>query len=302
MSVYNVKIFHYTEGSQIRLYKTPIIKDDTDTSVSGNISDCGSEVGDGRGLCDDIVDYFKMYFDSDGNRLFPDCTNEDKFKHSLRSSVNRTKQTIYNIARSNRWELFLTLTFDTRPDPDSGRYKLVTDRSDYQMIMKKVSKWLNHLREIYPDLKYILVPELHADKKNYHLHGLLAGVPLTEEEFRDSGKMKQGSKIYNWKRWEKSFGWCTVSVIKDMAKTQNYIAKYITKDLEQKLKHQHRYLASNNCERTHTTELNLTPEQIETLLGIVGDDITYMKTQSDQTFNTVSYIEVSRNDLVDMFG
>ena len=67
---------------------------------------------------------------------------EEQKKHSVTSSMNRTKNKIYEIARANRWQWFLTLTFSSEE----------VDRYDYSACTKVLSKWLNNIRRLAPDM------------------------------------------------------------------------------------------------------------------------------------------------------
>lgn len=62
------------------------------------------------------------------------------------------------------------------------------------------------------DIKYLLVPELHSDMKNWHFHGLITGIPAAElVQFQlgmkmgkhISEKVSNGDLVYNWTRYEK---------------------------------------------------------------------------------------------------
>ena len=69
-------------------------------------------------------------------------------------SLNRTVNQIYTISRANKWEYFITLTIDPK--------KL--DNTDFNLVSEKLNIWTNNLKKRYaPDLKYIIVPELHTD-------------------------------------------------------------------------------------------------------------------------------------------
>ena len=83
-------------------------------------------------------------------------TDEER-KHCIAVSLKRTKNTIYNIARSHEWKWFVTFTFNREK----------TDASDFDGVMKKMSVNLRNTKQRKcPNLKYIVVPELHADKTN----------------------------------------------------------------------------------------------------------------------------------------
>ena len=62
-------------------------------------------------------------------------TKEQK-EHSDIVSVNRSKNNMFRIARSNKWDYFITLTFDQKN----------IDSSDYNLISKLMTKYLEKLR------------------------------------------------------------------------------------------------------------------------------------------------------------
>ena len=104
--------------------------------------------------------------------------------HSQRVSVTRSKNKIHDLARSETWEYFITLTYDSSK----------TDRYDYSACLKKCQKWLNNQRSRYAhDLAYIFVPEKHKDGA-YHFHGLIANVG--NMKLVDSGRVAIGKKSY----------------------------------------------------------------------------------------------------------
>lgn len=77
---YNVKVIEYLDSVQVRTYRRPVtVKNKTIVSTP--------------------------------KKEFTDRTQK-QVKHSEITSVNRTVNQIYSIARSNRWEYFVTLTID----------------------------------------------------------------------------------------------------------------------------------------------------------------------------------------------
>ena len=105
--------------------------------------------------------------------------------HSQRVSVTRSKNKIHDLARSETWEYFITLTYDSSK----------TDRYDYNECLKKCRQWLNNQHKRYAqDLAYIFVPEKHKDGA-YHFHGLIANVG--NMKFVDSGKVAIGKNAVN---------------------------------------------------------------------------------------------------------
>lgn len=163
----------------------------------------------------------------------------------------------------------------------------VTKRVDHN-----TGKYMNNLRERHcPDLKYVLVPELHKDGEHYHLHGVVGnshGLQL-----RVSGKTdKRGRIIYNIPSWE--YGWNTATEVENTGKVSNYISKYITKDTEHLLHGKRRYWASHNCTlREEVCEEMLVDNHIDMIQFLSkNDSIKHMKsTYVPQTGNNIYYIE-----------
>lgn len=220
--LYNIRKFHYVDGMQVRLYRRSVM------------------IGSKK-----LLDIFDYDLEDAGNTETPDTEEENlpgihdgqDRERSLYVSMNRSKQMIYGIARSNEWNFFLTLTFDRN----------LVDSSDYALVVKKAQKWLDNIRQrISPQIKYLIVPELHADGKHWHLHGLLANCP--ELTLTDSGhRSKSGLPIYNLQNWR--YGFSTITRVTHNHKVSAYISKYITKELASSTKGRQRYWASNNCIR-----------------------------------------------------
>lgn len=203
---------------------------------------------------------------------------EEEENHCRKVSLSATKNRIYNIARSNTWEWFITLTFD----------RTITDSSDYDTVVRRLQIFLNHLQQRQcPDMKYLIVPELHKDNEHYHFHGLLSSCDGLR--FRYSGHdTKKGDPIYNILNW--SWGFTTATRITDTRRASSYITKYIMKESEQFLKEKNRYYCSRNIERTKA-EFFLVDE--EEFLQMYGADITYCKSVTiKEAHQRVNYYEL----------
>ncbi len=238
---YDCKILEYGNGSaEIRFYAEPIRKRLKSKPLHTD--------------ADKTIDYLESFFGKGVKLVSPERDRETKEQKEARenlnslNSVNRTKRTIYDLARSCEWEYFITLTFDGSK----------IDRTDFKLCMKKVRVWLQNQRRDYaPDLKFLIVPELHKDNISWHCHGLLADVGSMS--FYDSGKVAVGKKAYDKKGLYKDFptiynlsgwkwGFSTAIKIHDNYghKTEQYITKYITKQSCIQTKGCHRYYASKN--------------------------------------------------------
>lgn len=226
---YNARLINYPTGQHVTLYENCIVKKEKPENLS------------------------RAY--KNDNRT------EKDIEHCIAVSMSRTKNNIYNIARSHEWKWFVTFTF-ARDNFNA---------SDFDNVVKKMRKNMNHTKERYcPNLKYLIVPELHKDKTNYHFHGLLAN--CDELEFVFSGKFdKHGRPVFNIPRW--SWGWSTATLVGDTSKASGYICKYVTKETERYLFGKRRYFS--NAKKTEGEKLVVIDAQ--EFIQMYAEDITYMK-------------------------
>lgn len=166
---------------------------------------------------------------------------ENQSPNSERKKVDNMKrayQKVYDIARSNPFTHFITLTFD----PDK------VDSFDYSVAVDKLESFTKLLRR--HGCTYVLVPELHKSGR-YHFHGLItlgeirlqqAVNPYTDALMYDG----EGRPIYNLPQYD--LGFSTATEITDSARTASYIAKYLTKEI-QVPKGKKCYWASRSCAR-----------------------------------------------------
>lgn len=186
-----------------------------------------NEINEDKKLCNLSDEQYKTFLEQ---------KEERKIKYRVGNDV-RAKKKIFDYSRANRWEWFLTFTFSQEK----------VNRSDYDECKKKLTKWLNHMSQRYCDgkLKYLCVPELHRDGRNWHFHGLLS--ECGNIKFENSGHIdKKGRIIYNLPQFK--FGFTTATAVTDTDKVSFYITKYITKSACIKLQRRQRYLASKNLE------------------------------------------------------
>ena len=236
--VYNCRKYNYPAGSHVSIYTKSITRNEKDIDNSGKPKN----------------ENFNRAYQNE-NR-----TSEAE-EHCKNVSLSATKNRIYNIARSNTWEWFITLTFERNN----------TDASDYDMITYRLHIFLNNLQKRKcPDMKYLIVPELHDDKENYHFHGLLSGVGNLRFCFSGLFDKKNGLPIFNILDW--NYGFTTATQVQDSSRASSYITKYITKDTDLKLKNKKRYLCSRNIDRAEPEFYLLDEEQF---LADNAQDIIY---------------------------
>ena len=268
---YNVKIIDYLDSTQVRIYGRPVKLEDkikiTESLQKANVKQTKQEKS---------------------QRTY------EQVQHSIRTSVNRTVNQIYALSRSNRWDYFITLTIDPK--------KL--DSTDFNLISEKLNIWTNNLKKRYcPDLKYIIVPELHKDKTKWHFHGLFANVsnlPLVfsgkvcvGKYIYDYVKKPYATKIFNLPLWK--YGYSTATKVRDTARASSYITKYITKDLSRILQNQHRFLASQNVSRPVEHVFNIDYEQLQDIMLKHFEHLDYMtNVQVPSALQEITYMEFNK--------
>ena len=222
------------------------------------------------------------YIDFDGfkvNSETGEVRSNKSIEHSLKSSLSRTVNTIYEIAFSNEWDWFLTFTFN----PDN------VNRYDYDECYKKLSKFLNNFKNRYCiDMKYLIVPEIHKDAA-FHFHGLFSNVD--DFYFTDSGHKSFGQIVYNFDSYK--LGFSTATKVQDTKKVSSYITKYITKDLIKSSNGKHRYLCSKNVNRALIENSYISPEEFVNLKIELLQQASYTKEISiEKAHQQITYIHI----------
>lgn len=272
MGIYNIRVYEYVDSVQLRVYSRPFIttEDVPETPLAVSYDDLQEE------------EVHTSELSKESEKVHTSELLEKQKERSAQSSMNRTIQKIYEVSRANKWEYFLTLTID--------RKKI--DSSNYDLLCNKVSKWINNIRTRYaPDLKYIIVPELHKDGIHYHFHGLLSNIGNLK--LVDSGVKKGGQTIYNLANWK--YGFSTVTKVQDSGKVSSYITKYITKELCAVSKNKRRYWVSKNCDRAKLSVFNLPVEDITEFIDRNGHLIQHASTVViEQAGLSINYIDLSK--------
>jgi len=273
--LYNVSIKTFNDGKQIlKIFSYPI------TSVRGTDIEINDKL------------IYEKYYSYDGEQIDIEkhmknekekiIEKEERKRKSEKSSMSRTKQILYDYAYANKWDYFFTMTFD----------KKKVDRENYDDLTKKLKNFIDYYRKQNPNMKYLLVPELHEDKKAFHFHGLFAN--LDKSRLIDSGKKdKQGRTIYNIGSY--NLGWTTVTEVTDSKAVSNYITKYITKEIIQVTKGKKRYWASKNLETPALKKIMMTSKEKEILIKNIEKKITYQKTielKNDTYNNNIDIIHL----------
>lgn len=155
--------------------------------------------------------------------------SKQEFNHyddKLAASLSRSRKLILEKALCNPWDWFCTFTLDPK------KY----DREDLPKFQKDFSQFIRDERKRGHDLAYILVPELHADLKTWHIHGLLRGDPglVSFKDWRKSGHKVTTRLVkddfYTWPRYHAKFGFCSLGRIRSHVRSAFYVSKYLSKD------------------------------------------------------------------------
>lgn len=178
----------------------------------------------------------KTYPDGTKQYMYSERMNEKGYKvenrektgqeveRGERQNMTRAVQKVYDLARSNVFDWFITMTFDSEK-VDRYNYNACADA--IKGFTKKLCKDGN---------QWIIVPEQHKDGA-FHFHGLISGaLDLT---YHADG-------VYNLNNY--GYGFTTATRIRDRARVSTYISKYLTKKITVP-KGRKRYWASRSLQR-----------------------------------------------------
>lgn len=142
-----------------------------------------------------------------------DVVDVDKSVENRDRAMRRARARVRDIALSNRFRWFVTLTLDGSK----------VDRYDMKEITRKLNNWCTN-RVQQNGLIYVLVPERHKDGA-IHFHGFMAGdLPAVDSGHKD----KAGRTIYNLPSWTLGFT-TAVEITGDYHAAVGYCCKYIGK-------------------------------------------------------------------------
>lgn len=180
----------------------------------------------------DEKDFLEVQRVSESDLQSSDCDSETDFKNNQIRSTRRTKQTIYEIARSNNWDYFATFTF-------------AKDRFDYDKCKKQLRKFFNNFKEqkMNKQFEYLCVPELHEDGA-IHFHALLQGNLKPYLALKMGEKCKYVLKPYN-------LGISEIEPVRNRYRVSNYITKYVTKGLLVQIANKRRFFYSAGLKKPH---------------------------------------------------
>ncbi len=293
MGAYNVLKQEFVDGQvQIRFYKTPVkIREYMHNEKSKIESDrIDKKITDRANLW---TPYGHADCNLDDIKEYTELELALRHERSVKSSINRTKSMIYNYARGNVWDWFITLTFDSKK----------IDRYDYKECSTRLRKWLNNMKNKYAkDMKYLIIPEQHKDGA-WHFHGLLSNcdnMKFDKAFNKHTGELlvtKNDLQIYNFGNYK--LGFSTATPIEDTAKASSYITKYVTKQLAENTLGHRRYYPSSNLDLPPKTYFFLDNDDKKKWFELVKNRITYRKdvvVKIGSYEQIVRYMELSKSN------
>lgn len=161
-------------------------------------------------------------------------------KESERTSLSRTRRVIRELALSNDWEYFVTITLSSQMWNRFSPEGLQRTFSERAKAWRKLTVNGEHP---YQEYGYLMIPEYHATERTIHLHGLVQHFPkelLLEYKLPSATplpwyiihELQSGRQVFSCVEWNQCCGWNTLLPIRNLGKAGNYISKYIGKELE----------------------------------------------------------------------
>lgn len=219
------------------------------------------------------------------NKIFEEDKKDIVIKKKLNENVEekniiRSKLQCQRLAKSNcnSWKTFITLTFEE-------------NIIDINIANKRLKYFIDKIRRIYKDFKYICVPEFQK-RGAVHYH-LLTNIDINDNRFIYS--QEDNEKFKHIKYWLDGF--TKVDDIKnDIKKIIGYISKYMTKDADNRLYNRHRYFYSRNLKSPKINFLDLdNPKHIKFLENKLKNknliyNNNYKNSYNDEIVNFQEYL------------
>lgn len=159
------------------------------------------------------------------------------------SALSRAKNTVREVCLCNKWEYFVTLTFN-----DSW------DRYDLKYRVKELMQYIQNLNKDGYNIKYVLIPEFHKDGA-VHFHGLMSGIPVDQRPDwwpKSVNRKSDGSYYDHCPLFSDRYGFSSVEAVGDGVACGFYVSKYITKSLADSAEYKgvHTYYRSKGLNRS----------------------------------------------------
>lgn len=156
-------------------------------------------------------------------------------------NIIRSKLECQRLAKANMnsWKTFITLTF-------------ADNIQDLKSANKRFRYFIDKVQRVKKDFKYLCITEFQK-RGAIHYH-VLCNIDVTEEKL--IYRQEDNKKFLHIKYWNDGF--TSVEPMNgDCKKVVGYIAKYMTKDIDNRLFNRHRYFYSRNLIRPTENYINL---------------------------------------------
>lgn len=201
----------------------------------------------------------------------------------------RARGEVYDIAKSNEWDWFVTLTLS----PER------VNRWDYEACCVELVKFTRLLRD--RGNQYVIVPEQHENGA-WHFHGLVIGdlklIPATSYWTGELLFDKQGRQVYNIKNYK--YGLNTATAVGHSGKAAHYLAKYMLKDMKIP-KGKKRYWASKDLKRPEVEYTDYSVEEQD-----LTEDLADYSKKINMKYGKLTLCdyrsEAERNEIAERFG
>lgn len=260
--LYNVKIVNCGDYAQVYYYK--------DSKVRNK---CKKDNDDLKLKKNNITDYLK-----DNKAIKDNSLKEIELKNIIRSKLECQRLAKTNI---EDWETFITLTFEE-------------NIQDVEIANKRFKYFIDKVRRVKKDFKYLCITEFQKrGATHYHM---LCNISINDEKLMYT--QEDNKEFKHVKYWIDGFS--SVQEIKDNPKMIiGYIAKYMTKDIDERLYNRHRYFYSRNLNKPKADFLNLENEKdLEFYKKIIQDkQLIYQNEYLNPYDNSqVEYLEFMKNN------
>lgn len=162
------------------------------------------------------------------------------YEHIEQKNIIRSKLECQRLAKANinEWKTFITLTFEE-------------NITDVQHANKRFKYFIDKVRRVKKDIKYLCITEFQKrGATHYHM---LSNIDINDENL--IYKQEDNPKFKHVKYWNDGF--TSVEVMQgDAKKVIGYIAKYMTKNIDNRLFNRHRYFYSRNLKRPIANYIN----------------------------------------------
>jgi len=205
----------------------------------------------------------------------------------LKNNISRARTGIFETGMCNDWDYAITITVDGKKQ----------DRTNLDRLIKRFNQSIRNIRRRKEcDPQYLLIPELHKDGANWHLHGLIKGLPEDEIiKHRDVELSIKG--FFEWTRLTDNFGRNTMDKLYggDVGKEKlvKYITKYISKDIANGIKKNSKiYYVTKGLNKPQIIKKGRMTEKLQSLLPIDKFENDYIEEYilSPEQYTQVSHL------------